>query len=133
MPLLPLHPREEKCEKGKYTWNIPDTLDCQSENVVYLIQCQKDNCKDNRYVGETKNSLHERLNQHRGYVTRKTNDATGIHFNLPGHKLSDMRITALEKVKSNDPIYRKEREKYHIRKLNTFYQGMNGNPGLGPT
>ena len=118
-------------KQGKYTWNIPDSLDCNSENLVYLIQCQKQNCKENRYVGETKHSLHERLNQHRGYVTRKTNDATGRHFNLPGHKLSDMKITTLEKVKSFDPIYRKEREIYHIRKLNTFYQGMNGNPGLG--
>ena len=80
-----------------------------------------------------KNSLLERLSNHRGYKTRKTNDATVIHFNLPGHKLSDMRITALEKVKSKDPIYRKERENYHIRKLNTLYQGMNRNPGLGST
>ena len=44
-----------------------------------------------------------------------------------------MKITALDKVKSNDPIYRKEREKYHTRKISTFYQGMNGNPVLGST
>ena len=75
--------------------------------------------------------MHERLSQHRGYVTRNTNDATGRHLNSPGHSLSNMNITVLERVKSRDPIYRKEREKYHIRKFNTFYMGMNGSPGLG--
>ena len=75
--------------------------------------------------------IHERLSQHRGYVTRQTQDATGKHFNLPGHKLSNMKITVLEQVKNQDPIYRKEREKYHIRKFNSYHKGMNGSPGLG--
>ena len=118
-------------KSGKFTWNILDQVDCLSENVIYLIQCEKENCKLNKYVGETKKSLHERLSQHRGYVTRKTQDATGRHFNLPGHNLSHMKISVLEKVKSHDPMYRKERERYHIRKFNSYYQGMNGNPGLG--
>ena len=83
--------------------------------MKYLIQCEKANCKENKYIGETKNSLHERLNQHRGYVTRKAQDATGRHFDLPGHKLSDMNISVLKKVKCNDPMYIKERERYHIR------------------
>ena len=118
-------------KSGKFTWNILDQVDCLSENVIYLIQCEKENCKVNKYIGETKNSLHERLSQHRGYVTRKTQDATGRHFNLPGHNLSHMKISVLEIVKSHDPMYRKERERYHIRKFNSYYQGMNGNPGLG--
>ena len=80
-------------KSGKFTWNILDQVDCLSENVIYLIQCEKENCKVNKYIGETKNSLHERLSQHRGYVTRKTQDATGIHFHLPGHMLSDMKLS----------------------------------------
>ena len=59
------------------------------------------------------------------------NQTTGDHFNKPGHSISNMKITLLEKVKSTDPIYRKERAKYHIRKLNTFYNGMNKNIGVG--
>ena len=116
---------------GQHTWNILDKVNCMSENIVYLIQCDKENCKENKYIGETSKPMHERLSQHRGYVTRNTQDATGRHFNRPGHTLANMSMTVLERVKSTDPIYRKEREKYHIRKFNSFYKGMNGNPGLG--
>jgi hypothetical protein len=31
-------------------------------------------------------------------------------------------------VKSNDDLYRKEREKYFIRKFNTYYRGLNRQP-----
>ena len=37
----------------------------------------------------------------------KMQDATGRHFNLHGHNLSHMKITVLEKAKSNDPMYKK--------------------------
>ena len=59
------------------------------------------------------------------------NQTTGDHFNKPGHSISNIKITILERVKSTGPIFRKERKKYHIRKLNTFYNEMNKNQGLG--
>ena len=99
--------------------------------MKYLIQCEKENSKKTNILEKPTNFLRERLNQHRGYVTRKAQDATGRHFDLPGHKLSDMNISVLKKVKCNDPMYIKERERYHIRKFNTYYQGINGNDGLG--
>ena len=40
----------------------------------------------------------------------KNQDATSRHFNQPGHTLGNMNITILERVKSNYPINRKERE-----------------------
>ena len=39
-----------------------------------------------------------------------------------------MKFTVIEKVKQKDTIYRQEREKYHIMKFNTFYDGMNRMP-----
>ena len=56
------------------------------------------------------------------------NQATGEHFNSPGHSKNDMKFTILEKVKSNDPLYGREREKLHIRRFNTFYAGINREP-----
>ena len=53
---------------------------------------------------------------------------TGEHFNKPGHSVSNLRITILEQIKNTNPLYRKEREKYHIRKFNTYYRGMNKMP-----
>ena len=93
-----------------------------------MIQCKKDNC-DMQYIGETKRILIFRLAEHRGYISNQdTSKATGEHFNSPGHSLSDLSITVLEKVKKNDDLYRKEREKYFFRKFNTFYKGLNRQP-----
>ena len=36
-----------------------------------------------------------------------------------------MKGTILEEMKTTNEEYREEREKYFIRKFNTFYQGMN--------
>ena len=70
--------------------------------------------------------LRARLAEHRGYVVNKTTErATGAHFNLPGHSLSNMKITVLEQVKLKDESYRKERETYFINKFNTYHVGMN--------
>ena len=61
-----------------------------------------------------------------GYARNKIeNITTGNHFNLPGHSEKNMLFTIIEQVKQNDTFYRKEREKYHINKFNTFYQGLN--------
>ena len=82
-----------------------------------MIECQKENCKK-RYVGETKRSLKYRLAEHR-------DKATGAHFNTAGHSLSDLKIIILEQVKKKEIEYRKQREKYFIRKLNTLNIGLN--------
>ena len=109
-------------------WKLNKSFNCEVFNCIYLIECKKNNCKM-KYVGETKRILKFRLAEHRGYITNKDESKpTGEHFNTPGHSLSDLTITVLEKVKSSDTLYRKEREKYFIRKFNTFYKGLNRQP-----
>ena len=67
-----------------------------------------------------------RLADHRGYVSNKIeSQPAGAHFNLPGHSLANMKASILEQVRYNCIEYRKEREKYFIRKLNTFNTGLN--------
>ena len=51
------------------------------------------------------------------HVTRKTKDATATHFNLPGHTPSDMILSAVEIVNSNDPINRKAKRKVQYLKV----------------
>ena len=81
------------------------------------------------YIGETHKRLYDRFSEHLGYVrTKKINKATGEHYNQPGQSASNMTVTILEKVKSTDWQYRKEREKYLIQKFNTFYSGVNLKP-----
>ena len=93
--------------------------------MIYLIECEKQNC-NLKYIGETGRIFKFRLDEHRGYIQNKDeSQATGAHFNLPGHSLSDMKATIIEQVNVNSELYRKEREHFYIRKLNTFYQGLN--------
>ena len=56
------------------------------------------------------------MSDHGGYArTQKLDQAIGLHFNQPGHSSANMQITILEKIKTNDIAYRKEREKFLIR------------------
>ena len=76
-------------------------------------------------VGETDRRLKDRFLEHQGYVrNQKLDTATGQHFNLPGHRLSDMHITALEHVHHNDETYRKIREKHYIKLANTKHKAL---------
>ena len=78
------------------------------------------------YIGETKRQLKYRISDHKTYIkSENMEQATGEHFNLPGHSISNMKVTIVERVKKNDDQYRKEREKYFINKFNTFYRGIN--------
>ena len=82
-----------------------------------------------KYVGETKRIMKYPFAEHRGYVNnRDESQGTGEHFNSPGHILSDMTITILEKVKLNDALYRKERNKYVIPKFIKFHKGLDKQP-----
>ena len=78
------------------------------------------------YIGETKRVLKFRLADHRGYFTNGvTSKATGEHFNLPGHSLTDLRASIFKQKTRISTEYRKEREHYHIRQFDTFYNGIN--------
>ena len=110
---------------NKPKWSINKRVDCNSSNIVYLIECNIDTCKE-RYIGETERRLKDRLADHRAYVTSKVvTQPTGAHFNLPGHSVANLTVTILEKVKNKCAIYRKERERFYIQKLNTLHEGMN--------
>ena len=120
--------KEEKKIKidRKESWYINKPVNCNSHNVVYLIECTKENCTNNWYIGETKRNLRYRFGEHRGYVTNgHTDQATGAHYNLPGHSVENMKISIIEKVKQGSDAYRKERELYFINKFNTYYKGIN--------
>ena len=70
--------------------------------------------------------LRDRFSEHKGYVNNNNiSKSTGAHFNSPGHSVSDMRITIIEKVFSQEHQVRKQREKLFLQKFNTKYRGLN--------
>jgi hypothetical protein len=112
-----------------FKWKINKSVTCEDYNVVYMIECTKDNCKQ-KYVGETERKFKERLSDHKRYINNNNlQQPIGRHFNLPGHSIDDMRATILDKLMNKSTQYRKQREIYLIRKFNTFYSGMNRTPG----
>ena len=99
--------------------------DCQTKNIVYLLQCKK--CKWAQYIGETQETLETRVSQHLGYINRNEQDKpAGRHFNLKGHSAADMEVLVLEKIHQSDAFYRKEREHVHIQNFDLVRKGLNG-------
>ena len=67
-----------------------------------------------------------RFSSHKSDVnTGKISKSVAEHFNLPGHKPSDMRFLPFEKVFSNDPTVLSSREEYWILKKKTLEFGLN--------
>ena len=62
-----------------------------------MVEYQKENC-GKQYIGKTKRSLKERFSDHKNYVRNyHLNQATGAHFNEPGHRIEHMKVIAIEK------------------------------------
>ena len=103
------------------TWQINRKINCNSYNIIYMLECNKDKCKQ-RYIGESKRPLKHRLADHRGYIVNHHIDkTTGAHYNQPGHSLANLKVTILEQVKVNCDSYRKERERYFIKTSSTHF------------
>ena len=102
-------------------------LNCNSTHIIYFIHCNK--CQFN-YVGQTKRSLKDRLNNHRSNI--KTNKPTpiAIHFNQPQHSLTNLKIMPIHQFSQTYP----EKdilnlEKFYINTYKTAYPlGINYYP-----
>ena len=111
-----------------FTWTLNRQFNCNSENVIYLLQCDKENCRQ-IYIGETEREIKERIKEHIGYAKNKIlHKSTGHHFNLPGHSWQNMKFSVVGKLKSSDKIYRQEKEKHFIKQFNSYYDDLNMMP-----
>jgi len=101
---------------GKYS--------CNSANLIYLIRCKKD-CPTAWYIGETKQTLRERMNGHRQSIARK--DCTlpvPSHFNSAGHSAEDMKVCVLRGGLAETKPRRTEEQRL-IAKFRTHTEGLN--------
>ena len=98
--------------------NTDELITCQSERLVYLIECKQ--CKL-QYVGQTMGSMNNRLLRH---LHRSQQSYVHRHFDQPGHARTDMCITPLHKVPNELPATEARRtlidlETHWIKRLNT--------------
>jgi hypothetical protein len=98
-------------------FSILCTIDCQTENVIYLIECRKCTAQ---YVGETKNTINYRLIRHRASHKAKKEEPVAPHFNSHDHNIRDLTITGIEKIQNQRDSTRAKRESFWIETLNTI-------------
>ena len=111
------------CSNGK-RFPINESINCRTTNLVYLITCSR--CAL-QYVGETSTSLAVRMNNHLSCVRLRKRTPVGLHFNLPGHRLSDLTVIGIERFPANsDAEFRKTKETTWQNLLQTAYPlGLN--------
>ena len=100
---------------------ITNHIDCNSKNVIYMIQCNQ--CSK-QYIGETKRRLKDRFNEHRRPVDNPSNiskpTTVSEHFLTNDHSANDITLIPLELTKSNRDSVRKAREAYLIERGKTL-------------
>ena len=86
----------KKKNSANLTLKTIEPVNCETGNCVYMIEFNNEKCKQ-RYIGGTERSL-----------------AKLIQFHQSEQSVYDVRITILDKMKTNDASYRKEGERYLI-------------------
>ena len=72
----------------------PGKFNCDSDNVVYMLNCTL--CPLATYIGETSTSFRLRFNNHKHSIRRNsTGFPVAEHFNLPNHSLSHLKCSIL--------------------------------------
>ena len=131
------------------TYIVPQKFTCRFNNLIYLITCRK--CKF-QYVGQTKNCLKDRFQQHFLDIKHASNWSrappsaiakgptnVGLHFTRRGHNIHDVQINIIELIKLNPShpkcqTLRDSKEIYWMHKLKTLVPyGINATDGSNQT
>ena len=96
---------------------IQQDIHCLSKNLVYLIYC---NLCGVQYIGESQNTLRQRMTGHRSAIkTKKFQQPVARHFNMADHSIENLRVIGIEQNNSWPSETRKARENYWELNLKT--------------
>ena len=124
-------------DKNENPVSLKNTLDCQSRDIVYLIECASCGM---RYVGETTQRLKDRINQHRSDINREQTTAVAMHFTGQCGSINFLKVIPIEAIQRQIPaaytpagipdrcdrLFFLQREQFWMKKLNTLSpDGMN--------
>ena len=102
---------------------IKQSIQANTTNCVYLITCNKCNLQ---YVGETRNSIADRLNQHRYNINNGKETTLLIVQHFMNHGISALEVCGLESNQTWTDFERKYNEKQWVVKLKTKWpHGLN--------
>lgn len=105
-------PQQPNWTIGRVNCRLPEkNIVCETSNVVYMVSCTK--CPGHYYIGETGQSLRDRM-----YGHRTKSSVLYRHFTTNNHSLTDMRVCYLHILrKSTFWLYRKGVEYWYIKAL----------------
>lgn len=116
---------EEKSYFGDLEYSIQGKIDCNSKNIIYIIECKK--CKM-QYVGETRNSLKIRFQRHLSDIRTYKDTSIANHFNYDcpnDYDVADLKMYPIEYVEDQGLAHMNEkkllqRESFWIEELKTL-------------
>ena len=76
---------------------ISGNFSCNSSNIIYAISCNL--FPKGIYIGETSNSIRQRMNGHRSDIKHNRNKPVAKHFNKPDHALDNLKLEVVKEVK----------------------------------
>ena len=94
-----------------------------SSNVIYAILCNL--CPKAIYIGETSNSITQRMNGHRSGIKHSRNKPVAKHFNKPDYPLENLRLAVIKKVKGKTKQQQEVEEQKIIFKFDCVNKGLN--------
>lgn len=114
-----------KSAASNFTLRIKGNFDCDTSNVIYLLECSTCNLQ---YIGQTETPFRLRFNNHKSHVLGLPSLPLSKHVATPGHSFDNLTATILESgFKSH--YEREVRESFLIHKFNAIASGINENPG----
>ena len=102
---------------------ISENFSCNSSNIIYAISCNL--CPKAIYIGETSNTIRQRMNGHRSNIKHNRNKPVAKHFNKPDHSLDNLKLAVIKKVKDKTKQQWEVEEQKIIFKLDCVNQGLN--------
>lgn len=98
-------------------FDILQSISCFSYNLIYLITCLK--CKK-QYVGQTEQTLRQRMNSHRHTIINNKDTPVARHFNLPGHHINHLHVIGIDAFPTDNRYLRLNKETFWIHTLQTL-------------
>ena len=121
-------------KKTNKSYSINYHLDCNSENVVYLLSCRVCNLQ---YVGSTITSFRLRFNNHKSRIAthskasrayKDMDDPLYKHFCSAGHQgVKDVEVTLIDRVNGNECDLREKEGQWAYRLKTLTPDGLNTN------
>ena len=107
------------------TFDIRQSLDCNSANLIYLLQCKqclRNKNTDCQYIGQTGRRIRDRLNEHLRDIINRRSDTSGVaeHFCKAGHSVQDLQLLPLLQLHDTRESVRRAKEAYFIGLANTL-------------